>query len=90
MSPDGLVMFMNANNRSGGLGSYDTWMIRRPYKGAAWSEPVNLGSSFNTSRGEVLASLSPDGRWAYIAEHDYQGPVQSREIAAGTGVSGAT
>lgn len=69
MSPDGLTMFMNAENRPGGCGGWDTWIIRRPSKNAPWSEPVNLGTLFNTPDGECLFSLSPDGQWAYGNEY---------------------
>jgi Tol biopolymer transport system component len=73
ISPDGLVLFIAAENRRGGFGGFDAWMIRRPSKGAAWSEPVNLGPSFNTPGGESLGSLSPDGKWCYFAELTWAG-----------------
>jgi len=74
ITPDGLVLFIGTT-RPGGFGGWDTWMARRAYRGAGWSEPVNLGPSFNTSRGEVLTSLSSDGRWCYIGEYESAGPV---------------
>jgi hypothetical protein len=67
ISPDGLILFIVPINRSGGYGNYDTWMIRRACKGAAWSEPLNLGPSFNTAGYETLTSISPDGRCAYFS-----------------------
>jgi len=68
MSPDGLVLFIIAGSERGGFGGWDTWMARRAYKGAPWSAPVNLGPSFNTAGNDVLSSVSPDGRWAYMYE----------------------
>ncbi|MCL5279413.1 MAG: SMP-30/gluconolactonase/LRE family protein [Planctomycetes bacterium] len=66
MSPDGLVLFMAAENRPGGLGGYEVWMTRRPSKDAAWTEPVRLGMPSGIL-GPV--SLSPDGQWGYFTEH---------------------
>ena len=31
---------------------------------------MNLGPSFNTPRGEILCSVSPDGKWGYISEYE--------------------
>jgi hypothetical protein len=68
ISPDGLVLFFVEGTRPGGFGGWDTWMTLRPYKGAPWSAPVNLGPSFNTAGNELLTSVSADGRWAYVYE----------------------
>ncbi len=68
ISPDGLVLFFIEGTRPGGFGGTDTWMTRRPYRGAPWSEPVNLGPSFNTPQHDRLFSVSADGRWAYVDE----------------------
>ena len=73
MSPDGKILFI-VTNRPGGFGSSDTWMARRPFKGAAWSEPVNLGPSFNTPNNEDLSWVSADGRWAYAFDGAVAGP----------------
>ncbi len=68
ISPDGLILFI-ITDRPGGFGGYDTWMARRPSKGAAWSAPVNLGPSFNTLKKHELSCVSADGRWAYIFDN---------------------
>ena len=73
ISPDGLILFI-VTDRPGGFGGYDTWMARRPSKGAAWSEPVNLGPSFNTPSNDELSCVSADGRWAYIFDNTAGGP----------------
>jgi hypothetical protein len=77
-SPDGLILFIGSD-RPGGFGGYDTWMIWRPSKGAAWSAPVNLGSSFNTPNDDCLYSVSGDGQWAYIGEI-HRGPTNDMWI----------
>jgi len=66
ISPDGLILFLIWATRDGGRDGYETWMIRRAYKGAPWSEPVNLGPSFNTAQWDGVGSISPDGRWVYF------------------------
>jgi hypothetical protein len=82
ISPDGLVLFIGSDARAGGFGGWDTWMTRRPYKGAAWSEPVNLGPSINTPRAELLTSISPDGKWAFVVDVTYNGtPVADADLA---------
>ena len=75
ISSDGLTLFIHADSRLGGFGGWDMWMTRRPYKGAAWSEPVNLGPSFNTSRPELGGvTVTPDGQWwAYVYEAQENG-----------------
>jgi sugar lactone lactonase YvrE len=69
MSPDGLVLFLAAENRPGGFGGMEMWMTRRSNTGAAWSEPVHLGLPPDAGP----TSLSPDGQWAYITEHPPSG-----------------
>ncbi|MGE5296023.1 MAG: protein kinase domain-containing protein [Solirubrobacterales bacterium] len=71
MSPDGLILFIVSTRPGGFSGRWDTWMTRRPFKGAAWGAPVNLGPSFNTPpHGWILSSVSADGRWAYLYESE--------------------
>jgi serine/threonine protein kinase/tetratricopeptide (TPR) repeat protein len=80
ISSDGLTLFIGADTRSGGFGGLDIWMTCRLCKGAAWSEPVNLGPSFNTSRAE-LGSISRDGDWAYVYEAQENGePVAGADL----------
>jgi len=79
ISPDGLTLFIAADSRPGGLGGFDMYMTRRPYKGAAWSEPVSLGSSLNTARDET-GTISPDGRWVYGCEGNQAGPFPAADL----------
>jgi hypothetical protein len=65
LSPDGLRLFFNSA-RPGGFGDIDIWMATRPFKGAPWTTPVNLGPSVNTSDCEWVFGISPDGRTLYF------------------------
>ena len=61
ISADGLVLVFSSN-RSGGSGSNDLWMTRRSTIDGPWSEPVNLGPTINSNRGEHSPQISHDGR----------------------------
>ena len=50
------------SNRTGGLGGTDLWTATRRSTNDPWSPPVNLGAPLNSSTGELLPSLSRDGR----------------------------
>jgi len=62
---DGLEIFFESN-RSGGVGGFDLWAATRSSITAAWATPVNLGSTVNSSAGEVRASLSWDATTLYF------------------------
>ena len=47
-----------SSNRAGGVGGQDIWSATRASVEDAWSAPVNLGTSVNTSLGESRPSLS--------------------------------
>jgi hypothetical protein len=80
ISSDGLTLFIAADNRPGGLGGLDMYMTRRPYKGADWGEPVSLGPSLNTARGE-LCMISPDGRRVYGYDAEFNtSPVSGADL----------
>ena len=64
MSPsirhDGLEIFLNSN-RPGSLGStQDLWVSTRETVFDAWSEPVNLGPTVNSTFGEITPDISSD------------------------------
>ena len=61
ISADGLVLFF-ASFRPDGIGKADLWMTRRSTTDGPWSEPVNLGPTINSDRGENTPEISPDGR----------------------------
>jgi hypothetical protein len=55
-----------ASNRSGGLGGYDLWMLRKLPNGT-WAEPQNLGPEINTSSDEDFPSLQSDGMTLFFS-----------------------
>jgi len=57
---NGLEMYF-CSRRSGGLGEVDLWMTKRASLSDPWGEPVNLGSTINSSAFEVGSSISTDG-----------------------------
>jgi len=61
ISPDGLELYFDALNRPGGKGGWDIWRTVRATKNDPWSEPMNLGTLFNTSDHDWRACISPDG-----------------------------
>ena len=60
ISSDGLDLYF-VSNRPGGSGSFDLWMTTRAAPSDPWGEPVNLGSTINSSVGEWFPSISADG-----------------------------
>ncbi len=65
ISDDGLALFLYSN-RSGGYGSNDIWVARRPTTSDPWGTPVNLGPTVNTSSGDCYPSISADGRTLFF------------------------
>jgi hypothetical protein len=66
--PDGLTLLLTST-RPGGFGEQDAWMATRPSKDSPWGPPRNLGPSINTVWGEVVTSISRDGRWCYFFDY---------------------
>jgi Tol biopolymer transport system component len=56
---DGLEIVV-ASNRPGGVGSQDLWASTRPTIDDAWSLPVNLGPTVNSTATDNFPSLSGD------------------------------
>ena len=63
-SPDGRYLLF-ASNRAGGHGRVDLYVSFRKAD-STWSQPVNLGPEINSSRNEVAAVLSPDGKYLFF------------------------
>lgn len=63
---DGLEIFFNSN-RVGSIGAGDLWVATRESTLDAWSTPVNLGSTVNTSSQEQNAYLSSDGKTLFFS-----------------------
>jgi len=60
ISADGRTLFF-ASDRSGGYGDDDIWVTRRATTDDPWGEPVNLGSTVNSSAWEDYPNVSADG-----------------------------
>ncbi len=60
ISGDGRMLFF-ASDRSGGIGGTDIWMTSRATTDDPWGEPVNLGSTINSSTWEDFPNVSADG-----------------------------
>jgi hypothetical protein len=67
ISPDGLELYFNSYNRSGGYGEYDIWLTTRATRDDPWGEPENLGPTVNSSAWEFAAIISPDGLELYFS-----------------------
>jgi hypothetical protein len=65
---DGLEIFFNSN-RVGSIGVGDLWAATRESTHDAWSTPVNLGSTVNTSSQEQNAYLSSDGKTLFFSSN---------------------
>jgi WD40 repeat protein len=62
---DGLEMFITSN-RPGGFGKLDLWVSTRATTLDAWSKPVNLGPTVNSTADDGGPALSADGTTLYF------------------------
>jgi hypothetical protein len=69
ISTDGLELFFFSGAGRGGYGSYDLWVTTRATKEDDWGTPVNLGSTVNSSTGEVGSAISADGLSLYFSSN---------------------
>jgi len=60
ISADGLSLYFSSE-RPGGLGNRDLWVSTRATTDDEWGEPVNLGSTVNSSSNERRMWISSDG-----------------------------
>ena len=67
ISSDGLSLYFGSP-RSGGLGKIDLWVTTRAAKDTPWEEPVNLGSTVNSSLDEAMPDISSDGRVLFFSD----------------------
>jgi len=66
IAADGKTLYF-ASNRPGGLGSYDLYVTQRlDDKWMIWSEPKNLGSSFNSANWDGYFSIDAKAEYAYM------------------------
>ncbi|MGB2863259.1 MAG: LamG-like jellyroll fold domain-containing protein [Sedimentisphaerales bacterium] len=60
ISADGLSLYFNSD-RAGGQGGNDLYVTTRPSRNDAWSAPVNLGPTINSSSADIAPSITSDG-----------------------------
>jgi hypothetical protein len=60
ISTDGLSLYF-VSARAGGYGGRDVWVTTRETTEDNWGEPVNLGSTVNSTGGDSASSISSDG-----------------------------
>jgi hypothetical protein len=60
VSTDGLSLYFQSN-RPGGVGAHDIWVATRETTDDDWAEPVNLGSTVNSSSWDSPDAISTDG-----------------------------
>ena len=65
---DGLELFL-FSDRDGTLGGFDIWVATRETVADAWSVPVNLGPSVNTTSDERQAYLSSDRETLFLVSN---------------------
>lgn len=65
---DGLELFLDSN-RPGTLGGPDLYVATRTSVNEAWSDPVNLGPTVNSSSAETRPWISADGRTLYFGSN---------------------
>ena len=65
---DGLEIFLSSN-RPGSLGFADLWVSTRETVLDAWSEPVNLGPTVNSTFVENLPDISSDGETLFFVSN---------------------
>ena len=53
-----------ASDRPGGYGKADFYISFR--NGTTWSDPVNMGSKFNTTENEYIPYVSPDEKYFFF------------------------
>ncbi len=65
---DGLELFL-FSDRGGTLGGFDIWVATRETVADAWSVPLNLGPSVNTTSDERQAYLSSDRETLFLVSN---------------------
>ncbi len=65
LSGDGKTLYFSSN-MPGGYGGSDIY--KSTYDGTTWSEPINLGSTINTTGNEVFPSVTKDGKLYFSSE----------------------
>jgi hypothetical protein len=66
VAPDESYLIFTSVGRPDGLGGSDLFISFRSGDGS-WTKAENLGDAVNTTGGELLTSLSPDGRYLFFS-----------------------
>jgi hypothetical protein len=74
ISADGLSLYFSSN-RPDGYGDADLWVTTRPTVNGVWGEPVNLGSTVNSSLWEARPNISADGLTLFFGSNQLDGGV---------------
>jgi len=72
IAADGLSLYFSEYGstidvRPGGYGISDIWITTRPAEDAPWGEPVNLGSTVNSTRDDFMQCISSDGLMLFFS-----------------------
>jgi Tol biopolymer transport system component len=68
ISYDGLSLFFGSN-RAGGSGNEDIWVTTRSTITDPWEEPINLGTTVNSSAHDADPSISSDGLALFFSDY---------------------
>jgi Tol biopolymer transport system component len=67
ISPDERYIVFDSE-RDGGMGLGDLYVCFREIDGS-WSEAINLGDGVNSSDGEGIPHITPDGKYLFYTTH---------------------
>ncbi|MGG6229953.1 TolB family protein [Tenacibaculum sp. SDUM215027] len=74
LSPDGLKLFFASNRKNNDSGEVkedmDIWYVTRKTLSDNWSNPINIGSTINTSANEFYPSVTDKGDLFFTAEYE--------------------
>jgi Tol biopolymer transport system component len=77
ITPDGKYLFFSSDSREG-LGGYDVYVTEN--LGDSWSEPKNLGPTFNSVNNDLFFKYYPKMNTALISTYRLQGNKASMDI----------
>lgn len=70
LASDDVTMYYSSNGRTDTKGGFDIYKtVRQDSTWTNWSEPVNMGSPYNTPDDEFYFSIPEKGEYVYLAHH---------------------